>query len=158
MTFNQITILDHLEHISMTGFNESGTTLASFRSSKTRVWILPSGKVQMAISSPRYAVPLCMSLAENSSLLWIGCNDRTVRFTSMKALDVAWKKLNSTILQDKASIDGAFLNAPNSMAFNSDATLVAVSYHGFPLSVWGMRTDEVIKCCKRRRDRDWQLK
>ncbi|KAK8244134.1 hypothetical protein HDK90DRAFT_501620 [Phyllosticta capitalensis] len=76
---------------------------------------------------------ICQSLvfADKDSKIITASRDRT-------AFESGWQILHPDLLKDSDLGEGAILNSPKHMAFNGDATQIAVSYRSFPLSVWSL--------------------
>ena len=90
---------------------------------------------------------MSIAFAENDAKVLTGSDDRVIRYLDTNSLESGWQILNSSLFED-SSIDGT-VGSPKCMAFNGDGTQIAVSYQGFPLSVWSLNAGYCIGKCKR---------
>ncbi|KAL8981659.1 MAG: hypothetical protein Q9205_003617 [Flavoplaca limonia] len=85
-------------------------------------------------------------------LLVIGSNDRLIRVANLANANPTWSTLHEGLLKEDTTIDRPVHNMPWRMAFNSDASCVAVAYRGSPLCLWSLAPPKLIRRCKRSQD------
>ncbi|KAK8048410.1 hypothetical protein PG994_010140, partial [Apiospora phragmitis] len=89
------------------------------------------------VDNPHRARAISMRFTSESDMI-ITTDLRTVHRLSLDQDTAAWEAFESSLLEETTLPEGAFLNSPSSVAFNSDSTQMAVAYRGFPLSVWNI--------------------
>lgn len=149
VTFEEIRSMSHQEHVFAMCFSDDGQILASYGFNTTRIWNTSTGRQLHKIANPPDSRSLCISFVEDNTKLLVGLSSRKVAELSLKKEPIDWSFINSSFLQEDTAIDGAYLNAPTSMAFNIDGTYVAVAYRGFPLAVWDVLEKKRVKRCRR---------
>jgi WD40 repeat protein len=154
VTFEETRSIAHQEHIFAMCFSNDGQILASYGVYTTRIWNASTGRQLHKIANLPDSRALCISFVEDSTNLLVGLSSRKVAELSLEGESNSWSVINSSFLQEDTSPDGAYLNAPTSIAFNSDGTYVAVAYRGFPLAVWSIIEKKRIKRCWRESKND----
>lgn len=149
MSFEKKRILSHQEHISTMRFSNSGDLLVSCGFRSTKIWKISSGRPIHSIDNPLDTKALDVIFAADDTFMLMGSDDRHVRTLSLDMVAVGWQILDSRILQEDSALHGAKRNSPCCVAFNSNATQVAVAYRGFPLSVWTLHRPRLVNRCKR---------
>lgn len=156
-TFEEIQTLSHNENIFAICFSNTGDKLASYGSQATRIWSVSTGRELSKIVNRDDARPLRMVFAHNDSMLMMGMNVRRVETLVLDDPERGWHNIGGSAMQEEVLMDGAFLNSPTALAFNSDASLVAVAYRGFPLTVAAINPSRLINRCRRRSQRGSSL-
>ncbi|KAI9750613.1 MAG: hypothetical protein M1815_001698 [Lichina confinis] len=156
-TFEEIQILPRDENIFAICFSSTGDKLASYGSQTTRIWSVSAGRELSKIVNRDDARPLCMVFAQNDSMLMMGKDLRRLETLILDDLERGWHNIGGSTMQEEVVMDGAFLNSPTALAFNSDVSLVAVAYRGFPLTVAAINPSRLINRCRRRSQRTSNL-
>ena len=149
-TFEEIRTLYHQEYIFTICFSSSGDKVAAYGVRTTKIWNVASGALLEKIANPLHARALCMVFSHMDSALLVGLDVRKVMRLPLDRAEEGWKALNSAIFREESAIEGTVLNSPTAMAFNHTASLVAIAYRGFPLSVWTLEQPRLVNRCKRR--------
>ena len=151
-TFEEVTAspIKHGERVYRMELNSTGTLLATYGYRTTKLWEVSTGICKMSVenieSRPR---PLAMLLANNSTMLLVGTDDRRIRSLDLNRTSPTWHLVGQL---EEPELEGHFLNSSNYMALNSDGSLIAVAYRGHPLSAWETDGPVHIGHCWRRRD------
>ena len=156
-TFHRIKSLHHREYMHMLRFNEGGSILISVGYRSTLVWSLPSGELQATTSTPPDTLPLCLAFSHRNSIVWMGCDDRTLRYLHTKFPNPEWETLESPIFKQDDLVEEKFLNSPTTISVNCDASMAAIGYRAAPLSLWDTGSGELINRCIARRREDGEI-
>src|SRR5205085_698811 len=106
------------------------------------------GRMLQSIPNPVSSKALALSF--NKDTIMIASDDKRIRTISLTdAESTGWQIMESTILKEHITIENTFQNSPNCMAFNADTTLLAITYRGFPLSIWSIENPRLIGRLKR---------
>ena len=140
----------HGERLYRMELNSTGTLLATYGYLTTKVWEISTGNCTLSAknvdSRPR---PLAMLLANNSTTLFVGMDDRRIRSLDLRHNSPAWQVV---AILEEPELEGHFLNSANHMALNRDGSLIAVAYRGHPLSAWETDGPVHIGHCWRKRE------
>lgn len=147
--FQETRTLCALEPIFAICFSPSGTCLASYGMSMTRVWKVSDGALLVIIDNPHRARATSMKFTNETDLI-LATDLRSVHHLTLDQDAPAWVAFASSLLEETTLPEGSFLNSPSSVAFNHDSTQMAVAYRGFPLSVWNMDPPVMVARCRRR--------
>lgn len=139
----------HAEFVTEMCFNSKCDTLVSYGFKTTKIWAIPSGQLVADIPNPTESRALAITFAENDTSVLIGSDDKILRHFYVNAADEGWHTLDPALLQENSPVEGGFITSPSFMAFNADATLIAVAYRGYPLSVWATNEPRLIGRCRR---------
>ena len=151
-TFEEIAAspINHGERLYRMELNSAGTLLATYGYRTTKLWDVSTGTCRMSVenivSRPQ---PLTMLLTNNSSVLLVGADDRSIRSLDLNQTLPTWQLIGEL---DEPELEGHFLNSSNYMALNKDGNLIAVAYRGHPLSAWETNGPVHIGHCWRRRE------
>ena len=151
-TFEEIAAspIKHGERVYRMELNSAGTLLATYGYRTTKLWEVSTGTCRMSVenidSRPR---PLTMLLTNNSSVLLVGADDRSIRSLDLNQTSPSWQIVGEL---DEPELEGHILNSSNYMALNKDGSLIAVAYRGHPLSAWETSGPVHIGHCWRRRE------
>ena len=151
-TFEEVTAspIKHGERVYRMELNSTGTLLATYGYRTTKLWEVSTGICKMSVenieSRPR---PLAMLLANNSTMLVVGTDDRRIRSLDLNRTSPAWHLVGEL---EEPELEGHFLNSSNYMALNKNGSLIAVAYRGHPLSAWETDGPVHIGHCWRRRE------
>ena len=88
-------------------------------------------------------------LLRDDTVLLMGSALRKIQRLPLAYAEEGWQSLSEKLLEEDTSLENTFLNSPMAMAFDHDASNVAVAYRGFPLTVWNLEMAEPISRCKR---------
>ena len=147
--FEEICMLQHAEYVITICFNSRSDTLVSYGRKLTKIWAIPSGQLMNSVANPIESKALAITFAENDSKILIGSDDKLIRSVEIHNSNAGWRVLDSALLKENSQIDGGFITSPSVMAFNAEATQIAVAYRGYPLSVWSTSEPQLIGRCKR---------
>lgn len=106
-TFEEVSAspIKHGERVYKMALNSAGT-LVTYGYLQTKVWDIPGGKCRLSIknvnSRPR---PFAMLLANNSTRLLVGCDDRRIRSLSLEHTSPSWQTVQNSKNQ---SLKGTF--------------------------------------------------
>ena len=151
-TFEEVAAspIKHGERVYRMELNSAGTLLATYGYRTTKIWEISTGTCRMSVenieSRPR---PLTMLLANNSTMLFVGTDDRRIRSLDLNRTSPTWQLVGEL---EEPELEGHFLNSSNYMALNKDGSLIAVAYRGHPLSAWETDGPVHIGHCWRRRE------
>ena len=140
----------HAEVVAEICFNTKCDRLASYGFKTTKIWTIPAGQLVAEIPNPAGSRALAITFADEDSGISIGSNDKMVRHLCLDAENKAWHTHDPNLLQENSPLEGGLVTSPSSMAFNADATQIAVTYRGYPLSVWATNVPRLIGRCKRK--------
>lgn len=142
--------IKHGERVYRMELNSTGTLLATYGYRTTKLWEISTGKCKMSVenieSRPR---PLAMLLANNSTKLLVGTDDRRIRSLSLSQSSPTWQLVAEL---EEPELEGHFLNSSSYMTLNKDGSLIAVAYRGHPLSAWETDGPVHIGHCWRKRE------
>lgn len=145
-TFEKIPSIEHNEFIFAMCFNSTGEYLATYGYQTTRIWDVTTRKELYTIRNLPESRALSIVFSDGDTKLVVGLNSRKVAVASYRK-SLTWSLINSGFLQEVEA--GVYLNTPTTMAFNADATLVAVGYRGSAMEVWDMVELVRVNSCKR---------
>lgn len=148
ITFEKTHLLQHGECVSAISFSHSGENLASSGFRSTKVWSVATGKAFFQIQNPPRTRALKLAFSADDNLLLAVYDDRGIRIASLTAMEPTWSIFDK-LLREESSLDQTVTNSPCCISFSPNATLVAVAYRGFPLSVWSIDPPELISRCRR---------
>ncbi|CAA9958491.1 WD40 repeat-containing protein [Pyrenophora teres f. maculata] len=145
--FEQKLCLSQGEYITACCFDSTGTRYVACGVSQTKMWEIPSGRLILTTRSPKDTTVLSVTFSEDKSRILAASEDKSIQVLAWDSLQLEWEPLISLQESDVSGLGIA--NSPCAMLFNSDNTLIAVSYRGFPLSVWGVEDRLLIGRCSR---------
>lgn len=142
--------VSHKERLYRFQLNSSGSLIATYGYRTTKIWEVSTGKCKLSVknldSRPR---PLAMLFVNNSKMLYVASDDRTIRSLALNESSPTWQTVASL---EEPELEGHFLNASNFMTFNENGSMIAVAYRGHPLSAWETEGPTHIGHCWRKRD------
>lgn len=145
----EVCTLRHNEPVIVLALNKKGNSLITYGLRSTKLWSLPSGQLLSIIPNPNDSKAMAIVFTENDQKILTGSDDRIIRYLHTNDFGAGWHELNAALLRENSQLDDAFINSPMCMSFNGDATQVAVSYRGYPLSVWTLNDCRCINRCRR---------
>ena len=148
-TFEIKQILTHAERVCAMSFSGCSNLLVTYGFRTTKVWSVNTGQIMHQIRNPMGSRAFTIQFCAGDTELVIGSNDRLIRFARLTVPSPDWATVNQTLLKDETGLDRPVHNVPWRVAFNSDATCVAVAYRGSPLCVWALDPPELIRRCMR---------
>ena len=149
ISLQEILHLPHQEPITSMCFSNAGDLFVSCGLYNIKVWKVTSGQLLYTVPNPSGSRASTITFARDDSVLLMGSDDRRVLQLPLHATSGGWQVLDSRILSEDSSFPGAYHNSPSCMAFNSNATQIAVGFRGFPLSVWAIDSPRLINRCMR---------
>lgn len=149
VSFEEICTMRHAEFVTEMCFNSKCDKLVSYGFKTTKIWAIPSGQLFADIPNPADNKALAITFTENDARVLVGSDDKIVRHFYINAVEEGWHISDPTLLQEKSPVEGGFITSPSYMAFNADATQIAVAYRGYPLSVWATNEPHLIGRCRR---------
>ncbi|OIW31154.1 hypothetical protein CONLIGDRAFT_653742 [Coniochaeta ligniaria NRRL 30616] len=138
------------EPICSIAFRPSGSLLACYGLDQTYIWSVEDMTLITSLACPHRERALALQFAPDESYLVVATDLRHVFRLNLDATPSSWLRYPSPLLEETVIPDGAFINSPSSVAFNTECTQVAVAYRGFPLAVWSLDPPEMISRCKRK--------
>ena len=151
-TFETKQMLTHAERVCAMSFSSSSNLLVTYAFRTTKVWSVSTGQIMYQIRNPRGSRAFTIQFSARDTELVIGSNDGLIRFARLTVSDPIWSIVNQRLLKDDTALDRPVHNVPWRIAFNSDASCVAVAYRGSPLCVWAMDPPELIGRCMRNQE------
>lgn len=148
-TFETRHVLKHAEEVSAMSFSRGSHLLVTYGYRTTKVWSVDSGEVMHRIQNPIGSTALAMVFSSGDTQIVIGSADRLLRVARLTDQVPAWSVLHRSLLTLDTALDRPVHNVPWRMAFNSDATCVAVAYRGSPLCVWSLENATLLGRCMR---------
>ena len=149
ISFEEKHRLLHQEHVSTLCFSHDGEMLVSCGFQSTKIWRLSTCRLLHAIPNPSDARALDVIFSTDDTFVLIGLDDRSVRKLLLGTILEGWQTLDPRLLREDSVLEGTNRNAPCCIAFNGNATQIAVAYRGFPLSVWSIEKPRLINRCRR---------
>ncbi|MCJ1434911.1 hypothetical protein MMC27_004281 [Xylographa pallens] len=144
--------IPHNEIVSTMAFSSDGDLLVSYGFHTCKVWHTASGKQLHRIPNPVGSRALEMKFTDNDSTILMCSDDKLIRKVALERIRDGWQTPDPAILREESTLEGAYTNTPCWIAFNTNASYIAVAYRGFPLSVWGLDKPRLIGRCKRMTD------
>ncbi|KGO65030.1 hypothetical protein PEX1_017620 [Penicillium expansum] len=148
-TFETKHVLKHAEEVSAMSFSRGSHLLVTYGYRTTKVWSVNSGEVMHRIQNPIGSMALAMVFSAGDTEIVIGSADRLLRVARLTDPVPTWSILHRSLLTMDTALDRPVHNVPWRMAFNADATCVAVAYRGSPLCVWSMENATLLGRCMR---------
>lgn len=145
----EVCTLRHNEPVIVFSLNKKGNKLITYGLRSTKLWSLPSAQLLSTIPNPNDSKAMAIVFTEKDQKILTGSDDRIIRYLHTDDFGAGWHELDAALLRENSQIDDAVVNSPMCMAFNGDATQVAVSYRGYPLSVWALKESRCINRCRR---------
>lgn len=141
--------LRHAERVCAMSFSSCSNLLVTYGFRTTKVWSVITGQVMYQISNPIGSRAFTVNFAAGNTKLVIASNDRLIRVAELTIPHPIWSIKHQTLLKDDTVLDRNVQSMPWRIAFNSDASCVAVAYRSSPLCVWVMDPPELIGRCMR---------
>ncbi|KAL9039908.1 MAG: hypothetical protein Q9180_002246 [Flavoplaca navasiana] len=151
-TFDLQRALSHNERVCAISFSSCSNFLATYGFRTTKVWSVKTGSAMHQIRNPLGSRAFTITFTTNNTELVIGSNDRLIRVANLANANPTWSTLHEGLLKEDTTIDRPVHNMPWRMAFNSDASCVAVAYRGSPLCLWSLVPPKLIQHCMRSSD------
>ena len=151
-TFEIKQTLTHGERVCVMSFSSCSNLLVTYGFRTTKVWSVNTGQTMHQIRNPMGSRAFTIVFSAGNTELVIGSNDRLIRTARLTVANPVWSVLHQALLKDDTVLDRAVHNVPWRIAFNSDASCVAVAYRGSPLCVWAMDPPEFIGRCMRNQE------
>ncbi|KAJ5185120.1 Cytochrome cd1-nitrite reductase-like C-terminal heme d1 [Penicillium cf. griseofulvum] len=148
-TFETKHVLKHAEGVSAMSFSRGSHLLVTYGYWTTKIWSVDSGEVMHRIKNPIGSSALAIVFSTGDTQIVVGSTDRLLRVAQLTDQAPAWSILHGSLLKMATALDRPVNNVPWRMAFNSDATCVAVAYRGSPLCVWSLETATLVGRCMR---------
>ena len=149
VSFEITCTLCHAELVTVMCFNGKCDRLVSYGSRTTKIWAIPSGRLVAEAANPADSKALAITFAENGTRVMVASDDKVLRHLDTDRVGSGWYIPEADLFSEKSLLEGGVLNCPSLMAFNADATQVAVAYRGYPLSIWATNEPRLIGRCKR---------
>ncbi|KAL6714385.1 hypothetical protein ACLMJK_007808 [Lecanora helva] len=149
ISFQEILVLNHKEHIVKICMSGAGDRLVSYGSGTVKVWSLPVGFEILCVPNPRNVKPISLTLMDENKSLLMCTENREFRKLSLLNPGEGWKKVFPKVFKEEIAVKDSFTNTPTSLSFNNDVSQVAVAYRGAPLEVWDLASGEIVSRCKR---------
>ena len=147
--FTEICTLRHQEPVTALCFNSKGNKLVTYGLRNTKFWSIPSGQLLSSAPNPADIKAMSIVFSNDDSKVLTGSDDSVIRDLHFKNPEAGWQVVNRSLLRESSQAEDTFVNSPMCMAFNGDRTQLAVSYRGFPLSVWALNEGYCIGRCRR---------
>ncbi|THC88961.1 hypothetical protein EYZ11_011591 [Aspergillus tanneri] len=147
--FEQICILKHGEAVTAVTFNRHSDRILTYGLRTTKLWSIPAGDLLASTKSPPTSRALAITISEKDNQAFVACTNSLVYSLNLENVTAGWSILSQQLLRETSDIGGTTVSSPRCVAFNGTASLVGVSYRGFPLSIWDMDEMRCIARCKR---------
>jgi WD40 repeat protein len=132
------------EPICTISFSNNGSLFACYGLDHTFVWNIADGSDVVKVKSPHRERAMALQFAPDESFIVVATNLRRIYQLDLKTENPSWTTFDSTLLEERVTPEGAFVNSPSSLAFNEDCTQLAVAYRGFPLAIWSLDPPKVL--------------
>ena len=149
VSFEMTCTLRHSELITVMCFNSTCDRLVSYGFRTTKIWAIPSGQLIAKVTNPPDSKALAITFAGNDTRILLASDDKVLRHLYINAFGSGWHNLEPDFLSENTPVEGGFITSPSFMAFNADATQIAVAYRGYPLSIWATNEPRLLGRCKR---------
>lgn len=149
ISFEETCTLRHAELVTAMCFNSTCDRLVSYGFRTTKIWAVPSGQLVAEVANPADSKALAITFAWNDTRVLVASDDKVLRHLYINAVGVGWHNQEPDLLSENSPVEGGFITSPSFMAFNADATQIAVAYRGYPLSIWATYERRLIGRCKR---------
>ncbi|TAQ86948.1 hypothetical protein B7494_g4728 [Chlorociboria aeruginascens] len=151
-TFEVKQTLEHAERVCAMSFSSNSDLLVTYGFRTTKVWSIHTGHVMYQIRNPIRSRAFTIAFSAGDTELIIGSNDHVIRVARLTVTNPVWSELDQGIFKDDTALDRNVNNVPWRIAFNSDASCVAVAYRGSPLCIWALDPPELIGRCMRNQE------
>ena len=149
VSFEVTCTLCHTELVTVMCFNGKCDRLVSYGFRTTKIWAIPSGQLVAEAANAADSKALAITFAKNDTRIMVASDDKVLRHLDTDAVGSGWYIPEPDLFSEKSLLEGGFITSPSFMAFNADATQVAVAYRGYPLSIWATNEPRLIGRCKR---------
>ena len=149
VSFEETCTLRHAEHVTEMCFNSTCDRLVSYGFRTTKIWAIPSGQLVAEVGNPVDSKALAITFAGNDTEIMVASDDKLIRHLYINAVGAGWHIPESDLLSETSPVEGGFITSPSFMAFNADATQIALAYRGYPLSIWATNEPRQLGRCKR---------
>ena len=149
VSFEETCTLRHAELVTNICLNSTCDRLVSYGFRTTKIWAIPSGQLIADVANPTDSKALAITFAGNDTKILVASDDKVVRHLYINAVRGGWHNPEPDLLCENSPVEGGFITSPSFMAFNADATQIAVAYRGYPLSVWATNEHRLLGRCKR---------
>ncbi|MCJ1386504.1 hypothetical protein MMC17_009630, partial [Xylographa soralifera] len=126
----------HGERVLKMCHSTDGEKLVTCGLFTTKVWSVISARQLHSFVNPSRAKALAVSLKTDGDTLMVFSEDRVVRCISLNNADNGWKIYENVF--GEVMFEGRQYNSPQNVSFSPDSNQIAVSFRGFPLSIWGV--------------------
>lgn len=149
VSFELTCTLHHAERVTVMSFNSTCDRLVSYGFRTTKIWAIPSGRLIAEVANPADSKALAITFAGNDTTVLVASDDKVVRHLYINAVRSGWHNPEPSLLKENTPVEGGFITSPSFMAFNADATQIAIAYRGYPLSVWAVNEPRLLGRCQR---------
>lgn len=149
VSFDLSCTLRHAELVTVMCFNSTCDRFVSYGFRTTKIWAIPSGQLIAEVANPADSKALAMTFAGNDTKVLIASDDKFIRHLYINAVGSGWHNPEPDLLSEYSPVEGGLITSPSFMAFNADATQIAVAYRGYPLSIWATTEPRLLSRCKR---------
>ncbi len=149
VSFEMTCTVRHAEFVTVMCFNSKCDRLVSYGFRTTKIWAIPSGQLVAEVASPADSKALAITFAVNDTSILVASDDKVVRYLYINAIGSGWHSPEPDLLRENSPVEGGFITSPSFMAFNADASQIAVAYRGYPLSVWATSEPRLLGRCRR---------
>lgn len=146
--------LMHREWIFVMSFSISSNLLVTYGDLTTKVWSVRTGEILYEISNPIGIRAITIVFSAGDTELVVGSNDNLIRVARLTDANPVWSILHEKVLIGNTALGKRVHSMPWRMAFNSNASRVAVAYRNSPLCVWATDPPELIRNCMRNQEYD----
>lgn len=149
-SLREVRRVEHGEFIFSIAASAQGETLISYGYRTTKLWSIPAGRLKRTLENPKDCKALnALKFTGNDKAVLLGSDDKNIRKLDLTKPNQGWQILDPNLLMTEAFIPGTNTNTPRYMCFNPDASLVAVAYSGYPLSIWSLSKAQSIATLRR---------
>lgn len=144
ITFDVKQTMEHAERVCGMCFSNSSSLLATYGFRTTKVWSVSTGQPIHEVPNPKGSRALTMAFSHDDNKLVIGSNDGLILVALLEFPSPSWSLMHPALLKAGSSLNGHVREVPWRIAFNADASCIAVAYRGSPLCVWSTDPPELI--------------
>lgn len=131
-------------------FSNAGSWLACYSQTSTYIWQVETGTLLVECTNPHHARAISMKFGPKDSSLTVVTDLRKVHKLALDDETPSWVDMDPSLLEEANIGQGAILNAPSAVAFNSDSTQLAIGHRGFRLSLWNIEPPEMVARIRRK--------
>ncbi|CAJ2506600.1 Uu.00g077860.m01.CDS01 [Anthostomella pinea] len=125
-------------------FDSSGSLIACCGVTRTCIWRVDDSSLVAEAKNPFQERAVGLKFDGRQTLHMVSDLRRVYSLPFKDTTACTWVHLNCDLLAEKDLPPGVWLGSPQTVAFNSDCTAIAIAYRSFPPTVWAVDPPRVI--------------